>query len=272
MTVTSCSRTDSFTLTPELRQRCLDVLRGGLKSDEFWPSMHAAEALTLAGCGHEVRAALKDRVDAEKDDQRRCGLARELARAGDLSRVPVMLDILAKADTCAHTHAAESLFKVKQTGDGRLLRQAMAQTADLKRRLMAAAALARGGDQEALALVRKELAGPDREGRKIGAWILAQIGDAGDIPQLQRNLADEQDPLSRCYIVNALACLGDAAGKEAMLKNFDSPDGAVRAYSADFAGPARLTAASGKLVRQLDDPVLDARIRAAQALIVLSLR
>ena len=32
--------------------------RAALKSDEFWPAMHAAEALTLAGKTDEVRAAL----------------------------------------------------------------------------------------------------------------------------------------------------------------------------------------------------------------------
>ena len=34
-------------LNAELRAKALSVLRDGLKSEEFWPAMHAAEALTL---------------------------------------------------------------------------------------------------------------------------------------------------------------------------------------------------------------------------------
>src|SRR5262245_17693172 len=98
------------------RNRCLGVLRAGLGSDEFWPAMHAAEALTLAGHGAEVRAALAPRLPGEGDDQRRCGLARELVRSGDLAPTRVMIDILAGANPHGHVHACESLFKVWQVG------------------------------------------------------------------------------------------------------------------------------------------------------------
>src|SRR3954451_12822135 len=62
------------------RCRCLAVLRQGLGSKEFCPGMHAAEALSLAGYGNEVRAAIAPKLPPESDDQRRCGLARELVR------------------------------------------------------------------------------------------------------------------------------------------------------------------------------------------------
>ncbi len=48
-------------LDPPLRARCLALLREGLASDEFWPAMHAAEALTLAGQGEEVLRSLAGR-------------------------------------------------------------------------------------------------------------------------------------------------------------------------------------------------------------------
>ena len=38
---------DRIKLTDEVREKFLTVLRAGLKSDEFWPSIHAAEGLTL---------------------------------------------------------------------------------------------------------------------------------------------------------------------------------------------------------------------------------
>ena len=74
---------DITPLEPALRDRCLSVLRAGLRSDEFWPAMHAAEALSLAGQGTEVLAELPRRTPA--DDQQRCGPLPQLRREG-LSR------------------------------------------------------------------------------------------------------------------------------------------------------------------------------------------
>ncbi len=105
--------------------RCLSVLKEALKSDEFWPSMHASEALTQAGHGAEVQAALKPKLPKETDDQKRCGLARELSRAGDLSYVQLLLDILGSSNPHGHIHASESLFKISQIGDGVKLRKAL---------------------------------------------------------------------------------------------------------------------------------------------------
>src|SRR5262245_52441963 len=84
----------TINLDPALRDRCLSVLRVGLKSDEFWPAMHAAEALTLAGQQAEVIGALATR--SASDDQQQCGLAREAVRAGDRGKIPVLLNILTK--------------------------------------------------------------------------------------------------------------------------------------------------------------------------------
>src|SRR5207302_380893 len=81
-----------LSLTPERRRRCLEVLRQALKGDEFWPAMHAAEALTQAGHGDEIRAALAGRLKTERDARKRCGLARELVRAGDRASVAVLLE------------------------------------------------------------------------------------------------------------------------------------------------------------------------------------
>ena len=69
-------RDQPLPLKPAVQEKCLAVLRAGLASDEFWPAMHAAEALTLAGKGEEVRAALRPKLPTEKDEQRRCGLVR----------------------------------------------------------------------------------------------------------------------------------------------------------------------------------------------------
>ncbi len=255
-------------IEPALRERCLAVLRAGLASDEFWPAMHAAEALTIAGRGEEVLGALAKRTAA--DDQQRCGLAREAVRAGDKSQAKVLLEILEKAESNGHTHAAESLFKVGMIGNGKGLRAAMAQDDDRKLKLMAAAALARGGDAGALDIVRPSLTHEDRETRKVAAWILGQIGGEKDVPNLSKALAAEDEPLARAYLINALACLGDPQGRKQLGLNLASDDAAVRTYSADFAGHARAAEHRDQLVRLLDDSTLDVRVRAAQSILMLA--
>lgn len=257
-------------LPAEIRQRCVDILRTGLKSDEFWPAMHAAEALTVSGHGAEVREQLAARVALEPDDQRRCGLARELVRAGDLTATQVMLDILASQNPHGHVHACESLFKVWQLGDGQLLRQALRDEASPKKVIMAAAALSRGGNPAALTLLREFLRHPDGEVARIAAWVLARTGSAVDLPELRAGAARFSDPLTKAYFEHALAALGDPAGLAALVRNLENPDSAVRIYACEFAPDANAVAARPQLEKLLEDSTLDVRIRAAQALLQLA--
>ncbi|MCO6456953.1 MAG: exo-alpha-sialidase [Pirellulaceae bacterium] len=253
-----------------LRQRCLRILREGLRSEEFWPAMHAAEALTLAGLEGEVRSALEPRLAGETDDQRRCGLARELVRAGDRSHVDQMLKILESANPHGHVHAAESLYKVFEIGDGQALRAAMQQTENVPLRLMAAGALGRSGSPAAMRPLREALRSDQADTMRISAWLLGIIGDKSDVIALRANVERAEDPLVRAYQQHALAVLGDAQGQQALLRNLESPDAAIRTYAANFAGDARLTEARQPLIRLLDDTNLDVRLRAAQSLIMLA--
>lgn len=262
---------ETIPLDPATRQKCLQVLREGLHGEDFWPSMHAAEALTLAGHGDEVRTFLEPKLGDEKDDQHRCGLARELARAGDRSQIELLLGILSGTDPYGHTHAAESLYKVLETGDGTALRKAMAQRQNPKLRLMAAGALGRKGDADAMALIRKQLVeSTDPEEYKICAWLLAIIGNQSDIASLRSRLQDAPDELTKAYLEHALASLGDAAGLAALQKNLQSADPAVRTYAANFAADGHLSAVADQLRPLLADENLDTRIRSAQALLVIS--
>lgn len=255
---------------PPDRDRCLAVLREGLTSGEFWPSMHAAEALSQEGAGAEVRRALAPRLATEADARRRCGIARELVRAGDLSHVRTLLDVLASPDTHGHAHACESLYKVREVGDGVLLRRAMNEPETSPRSLMAAAALARWGHPEAFALVRKTLDHPDETLARTAAWILARIGDARDLPALRAGRDRFETTLTRAYFDHALAALGDEEGRAALVRNLDHDDPKVRVYACEFAPDARATEAVDALARRLDDPDLDVRLRAAQALMALA--
>lgn len=257
------------------RAKAMAVLQAGLASDEFWPAMHAAEALTLAGETARVRRALGPRLPRETDDQRRCGLARELVRAGDANKAAVMIAILATPESNGRIHAAESLYKVGWRGDAETyLQAAIAEDSNYVLRLMARAALAKhgsGADRErALSALRASLQTErDHNNLRLIAWVLARVGDASDIARIRPLLDRDLEARPRVFVEHALARLGDPEGRRALQRNLQSDDAATRTYAAVFAGECGMTETVPRLVAQLDDPNLDARIRAAQALFVL---
>lgn len=261
-------------LSPETKTEALETLRAGLRiadPEKFWVTMHAAEGLTLAGRGEEVIAAVEPKLATEKDGQRLCGLARELVRAGKREHVAILTEVLRREDPHGHIHAAESLYKIVEVGDEALMRERFEKGANIKLRLMAAAALARKtGDAEARAFIRECRDGKDPDGLQIAAWILGILGDESDIEPLRRRLGDAPTPLIRAYVVNALACLGDPDGLARLARDLDDPDPAIRTYAATFAGDARAVSTRTRLEAMLDDPDPDARVRAAQSLLQLS--
>lgn len=252
------------------RTRCLEILRAGLRSDAFWPSMHAAEALTVGGYGDEVTEFLATSLDREQDDQHRCGIARELVRAGDRSKAAVLLEILAGDDPYGHVHAAESLFKVGELGDGVAMRNAFEQTENIRLRVMAAAALGRAGNKQALVVLREILRHDDPQYYHLAAWVLGRIGGPEDIPQLRKNVERASDDYIRAYQQHSLAALGDPQGLEALTRNLSSKDAGVRTYAAVFASDAGATHLKPQLIALLDDSEVDVRIRAAQSLLFMA--
>lgn len=265
----------ALTLDPKVKARCLAVLREGLHGadggddEKFWPSIHAAEGLTLAGYGNEVRAYLEPKLATEKDDQHRCGLTRELIRAGDTSFIPLMGAILGGKDSHGHIHAAESLYKVRKIANPEAMAKAFAQTEIGNLRLMAAAALARQGSKEAVTAMREALAKDDSDNIRVGAWLLGRLGDKSDIPRLRARLDAAPDEVIRAYIEHSIANLGDPDALKILEKNLASKDGSIRTFAATFAGEIGAVSLAPQLTKQLDDEHHDARYRAAQALLFL---
>lgn len=262
-----------MTLSPEIHAKALRILREGLliaDPAQFWVAMHAAEGLTLGGYGEEVIPVLEPKLATERDGQRLCGIARELVRAGERQHVAVLTEVLKREDSYAHTHAAESLYKVIELGDEAVMRERFEKGGDIKLRLMAAGALARKGDVKALAYIRECRDGNDPEGLQISAWLLGIIGDESDIEPLRSRLDEAPTPVIRGYVVNALACLGDPEGLAQLARDLDSEDPAIRTYAATFAGDAKAVSTQARLEAMLDDSFADARVRAAQTLLQLS--
>ncbi len=264
------NRPEPLELSPAVQQQCLETLQSALDSDEFWPSIHAAEALTLAGYGDLVRQKLAPRLPLNQNDQQRCGLARELVRAGDRSQVAVMLAILSGADPFGHVHAAESLFKIRDVGDGVAVRNAFAQEEQQKLKHFAAAALARTGDREAAEYVRSQLTAKDPVIRQMSAWMLAELGTPEDIPQLIRTHKFATTDPERVQMELTLARLGDPLGIRMLPVNLGSKDPAIRVNAALIAGEAGAVQAQATLEALLADSSLDVRVRAAQSLLTLS--
>ena len=268
--VRSVQAEPAIELDDATRAKCVSILRAGLRSDEFWPSIHAAEALTLGGHGDEVVTFLESLLPQPFDDQQRCGIARELVRAGQRERAEIMLNILAGDDPSGHTHAAESLYKVGELGDGVAMRTAFEQDNDQRLKLMAAAALGKSGDSSALQHVRKMLTNEDSELARTSAWIIGRIGSKADIQRLRSAQDVMPDAFSRCYFEHSRAILGDADGQAALIRNLGSDNPAIRTYAATFAGDGRIVEAVPELKSLLDDETLDVRVRAAQSLLVLA--
>ena len=266
------ARNAAHPISPELRERCMTILRSGLLSDEFWPSMHAAEALTQAGAGAEVIEHLTPLLPHENDDQRRCGLARELVRAGARDYLSVLFEILGDPVSKGRGHAAESLFKLREIGDGKLLRTAMHQTEVIPLRIMAAGALAQSGDAEALGLLRRELLSDNTTARNLSAWVLGRCGEASDQLPLIEAMKTETDEMSQTFLALSLACLNNADGRAALAKHLDSSNNTARSMATEFIGISRTYEAHAKLIGLLDDPFGDVRIRASQSLITLAER
>ncbi|TVP98319.1 MAG: hypothetical protein EA381_12700 [Planctomycetaceae bacterium] len=259
-----------ITLDAETTQRCLQRLRAGLRGTDFWPAMHAAEALTLAGKQAEVIEFLEPLLDRVEDDQQRCGVARELVRAGKRDYAAVLLKILSGEDPHGHVHACESLFKVYEVGDGEALRAAFDPQALTSKTVMASAALARWGNRDAHDWLRARLRGDDFELARVSAWVAGQLGDPSDLPAINAWRTKLDSVEQRHYFDNAAALLGDAEAAEVLIESLRHADPAVRTYAADFSGAARLAAAKPNLIALLDDPHPDAAIRAAQSLLQMA--
>ena len=258
-------------LSRQQKRTCKKVLMDGLRSGEFWPSMHAAEGLTLGGFGDAVRKHCAPKLPKEKNHQHRCGLARELVRAGDKQKSQVMLEILKDLNSTGRVHAAESLYKVGWTGSSKPLEDAFAKTDDLRLKYMAAAALGKKGNQQVMKFLREEMrTQKDAKLLYIPAWILGRIGGKSDIALLRRRLPDAPDAWTKCFLEHAMAGLGDKKGQDALRRNLKSEDARLRTYAATWAGDAGMTDVKGQLLKQLKDENLDARVRAAQTLLFLS--
>ena len=89
----------------------------------------------------------------------------------------VLFEILADRESNGRVHAAESLYKIGEVGDGTAAAQAFEQTENQQLRLMAAAALAKAGHQDALTHLRQQLASDDPQSGipRLLSWPASEL-------------------------------------------------------------------------------------------------
>lgn len=258
---------NAFKLDHVVHDKAISILRQGINDKDFWPSLHAAEALTEAGLADEVKERLQIRLIGENDDSRRAGIARELVRAGDISKVEILAAILRKNDPSSRIGAAEGLYKISEIGDQNAMDRAFNSKDDVILHLMAAGALVKAGNKEALQAIRRTYATGDSDAIRIGSWLLGRLGNEDDIQLLRSRLKDTVDENIISYIHHSMAALGDPSALEILALNLSSPDASIRSYAAIFAQEANALSLAPRLIKMLDDPHLDARYRAAKTLL-----
>ncbi len=261
----------SYLLTGNTHQRCLQVLREGLQSDEFWPSIHAAEALIDADYGFEATPILLQRRERETDRRRIAGYARALLKTDNTQALLDLQDILLSDDTEARILAAEALFRNARIGNPTILAEATDSLNSSRLRVFAAATLTITHQANMLDIIREALQSNDPAARYIAADVLPMVGSAEkDRAMLldRRDLAHSD--FENLYFIRALAIFGVGDAYAELLDFLDHPDPTIRSRAA-FAMAETWNVSEGKrLVDLLEDPALAVRVRAAQALFTLS--
>ena len=261
----------SYLMTGNIHQRCLEILREGLHSDEYWPSVHAAESLIKAEYAFEATPVLQDRIRNERDKRRIAGYARALMPTNRNQAIVDLQDILLSDDIEARILAAEAMFKTASVGDPAILEQALDSLNNGRLRVFAAAALTVTDRGDLRSIIREALQGDDPAARYIAADVIPIVGNLDtDLPIL----ADKKDLASsdfeNLYFVRAMAIFGAASALKEVASYLKHPDPTIRSRAAFAVAETWQIDETDRLITLLDDPSLAVRVRAAQALLTLS--
>lgn len=249
------------------QQKCITILQEGLNSDQFWPSIHAAEALATAGYKDEVKGAFTLKLISEKDDRKRCGLARELIRAGEEQYVSILVEIIQKEDEYSHVHAVESLYKTGLVGDVERLKKFELQNSDIKLKLWASAAMAKNGNEDSLKVLRTLLNDQDPLVRSLAAHVLGQLGDMAEIQRIKENYILLKEPINRFLTFSALVYLNRQEATDNFVSFIEYDNDSIKSLAANVVAQNGLIQYESLMLKNLNSPNLDVRIRSAEAIL-----
>lgn len=261
----------SYLLTGNIHQQCLAVLREGVQGDEFWPSIHAAEALIREDYAFEATPIITERLGKERDRRRVAGYARALAAADANQSVVALQDILLSDDLEARILAAEAMFKTGLVGDPVILEQATDPSNNGRLRVFAAATLTVTDRANMRDIVREALDSDDPAARYIAADVIPIIGSLEeDVPTLIDKKDLVNSDFENLYFVRALAMFGLESARKELLSFLKHPDPTIRSRAAFAIAEAWYVESTSQLIPLLEDPALSVRVRAAQALLTMA--
>ncbi|MEM8485614.1 MAG: HEAT repeat domain-containing protein [Bacteroidota bacterium] len=261
----------SYLLTGNVHQQCLTILREGVQGDEFWPSIHAAEALIREDYAFEATPLIEARMGSERDRRRIAGYARALALTDYNQGIVALQDILLSDDLEARILAAEAMFRTGLVGDPVILEQATDPSNNGRLRVFAAAALTVTDRANMRDLVREALGSNDPAARYIAADVIPIIGSLEeDVPTLIDKKDLVNSDFENLYFVRALAMFGLESARKELLSFLKHPDPTIRSRAAFSIAEAWYVESSNQLIPLLKDPALAVRVRAAQALLTMA--
>ena len=251
--------------------KSLQILRDGLHSDEFWPSIHAAEAMIDAGYGFEVTPVLYDKLKTEREEVYRASIAKALIKSGQQEGIVILQDIMLGSNEAAQLESLKGLFYEVTVADTAIVGQLIRATENLELKLYAQALLHVTEHEKQVDEVRASLSNPDPAIRMATADILSFIGSSEqDTTQLKANLSNATSETERLHTLRALSMLDHATSRGRIPQLTRNEDASIREVATYAMAEAWIVEEVDVLYPLLDDPSLSVRVRAAQALLILN--
>ena len=251
--------------------KSLQILRQGLHSDEFWPSIYAAEALIDAGYGFEATPVLYDKLESEGYDVYRASIAKALIKSNEQEGIVILQDIMLGNNEQAQLESLKGLFYEVTAADTAIVGNLTRSTESQEIKLYAQALLHITEKQKNADQIRGSLSSQDPSIRIATADILAFIGSSEqDTTQLETSLIAANTELEQFHMLRSLAMLDHNASRERLPQLTRSTDPSIRSEAALAIAEAWIVDQVDVVYPLLDDPSLAVRVRAAQALLTLN--
>ena len=251
--------------------KSLQILREGLHSDEFMPSVYAAEAMIDAGYGFEAIPVIREKLKKEGVDVYRAGLGRALVKGRQQDGIILLQDIMLGNDEEAQTESLKGLFYEVSVADTSIVGNVIRSTENNAIKLYAQGLLHITEKEKHADEIRAGLTDSDPRARIAAADIISFIGSSEeDTTQLITNLSNVTSEIERFRTLRALAMLDHASSRENLPQLTRSPDPSMRAMAAYAIAESWLVEHAEAIYPLLDDPSLAVRVRAAQSLLILN--
>lgn len=261
----------AYLITGNTHTRCIQILKEGLQSNEYWPSIYAAEALIQANFEFDAQPVLESRLQNEVDSRRQAGYLRALLPLAPNGSLIQLQNIVLGSDPAASVLAAEAMFYYGRIGDPGILDQIVQNTTNGRLKVYLAAALTRADRANFRDLIREELSGNNPANRYTAADVIPLLGKPDQDVAILLDMQDlASSDFEQFYFTRALAMFGVLSARQNLGTLLNHSDVTIRSRAAFAVAESWLLEEVTTLVKLLDDPTLSVRVRAAQALLTLS--